>query len=217
MTLFDLLLLLSLVPLVGRVYRPRCPPLGGEVVRHRPLPLLARIRLYRRSMLLIAVAGIAAAATDRVHSWTLAAVGLGLAALLVVPVAYSLTDEGIAFARSRPRRWTEFGGVGRVRGGARLQGSTGARGMTVWLSDSRDDDEFVLLLRQMVRRSYKGEIGSPRSRQQEEGSRQENGSSDGEGASSTQKAVCGRPEHDRGDGEGWERRTAVGAMSAGGD
>ena len=159
MTLFDLLLLLSLVPLVGRVYRPRCPPPGGEVVRHQPLPLLARIRLHRRSMLLIAAAGIAAVATDRVHPWTLGAVGLGLAALLIVPVAYCLTDEGIAFARSRSRRWTEFGGVGRVRGGARLQGSTGARGMTVWLSDSRDDDEFVLLLRQMVRRSYKGEIG----------------------------------------------------------
>ena len=49
------------------------------------------------------------------------------------------------------RRWTEFGGVTRRRGGVRLQGVAGARGTTIWLSGNRDDDETVLLLRQLVR------------------------------------------------------------------
>ena len=31
--------------------------------------------------------------------------------------------------------------------------------MTVWLSGSRDDDELVLLLRQLVRGAYKGQVG----------------------------------------------------------
>jgi hypothetical protein len=41
----------------------------------------------------------------------------------------------------------------------RLQGVAGARPQTVWLSGGRDDDDFVLLLRQMVRGSYKGVLG----------------------------------------------------------
>jgi hypothetical protein len=46
------------------------------------------------------------------------------------------------------------------RGGAvRLQGVAGARPLTIWLSGGRDDDDFVLLLRQLVRGSYKGQLG----------------------------------------------------------
>jgi hypothetical protein len=109
--------------------------------------------------MLVLTAGAAGAATGRGHVWTLGVAAAFLAALVAVPVAYTLTDEAIALGRTAPRRWTEFGGVGRRPGGARLQGIAGARGMTIWLSDSRGDDEFVLLLRQLVRGSYKGEIG----------------------------------------------------------
>jgi hypothetical protein len=49
--------------------------------------------------------------------------------------------------------------VARRRSGVRLQGVAGARPLTVWLSAGRDDDEFVLLLRQLVRGSYKGRLG----------------------------------------------------------
>lgn len=49
--------------------------------------------------------------------------------------------------------------MARRRGGVRLQGVAGARPQMIWLSGGRDDDEFVLLLRQLVRGSYKGSFG----------------------------------------------------------
>ena len=82
-----------------------------------------------------------------------------LALLLALPVRYTMTSQGIRAAWTPFRRWTEFGGVARRRGGVRLQGVAGARPLTVWLSGGRDDDEFVLLLRQLVRGSYKGNLG----------------------------------------------------------
>ncbi|HEV2127858.1 MAG TPA: hypothetical protein VGR22_04485, partial [Thermomicrobiales bacterium] len=38
----------------------------------------------------------------------------------------------------------------------RLQGAAGARDLQVWLSGSRGDDEFILLLRRMITGAYKG-------------------------------------------------------------
>ena len=38
-----------------------------------------------------------------------------------------------------------------------LQGVAGVRGMRVWLSGSRGDDEFVALLRRLIKRAYKGQ------------------------------------------------------------
>jgi hypothetical protein len=82
-----------------------------------------------------------------------------LALLLALPMRYTLTSRGIRAGWTPFRRWTEFGGVARRRGGVRLQGVAGARPLTVWLSGGRDDDDFVLLLRQLVRGSYKGHLG----------------------------------------------------------
>jgi hypothetical protein len=158
-TLFDLILLVCLPLLALRLYRPWSRRPGGILVRRAPLPLLARLRLHRRPAMVVLTAGAAGLVAGRVHLWSLGIAAVVLAALIAVPVAYTLTDEAIALGRTAPRRWTEFGGVGRRPGGARLQGIAGARGMTVWLSDSRGDDEFVLLLRRLVRGSYKGEIG----------------------------------------------------------
>src|SRR3712207_7517250 len=54
----------------------------------------------------------------------------------------------------RPPRSTLFPYTTLFRSdGVRLQGVAGARPLTVWLSGGRDDDEFVLLLRQLVRGS----------------------------------------------------------------
>ena len=158
-TLFDILLLVCMPLLVLRIYRPWSRRPGGILVRRAPLPLLARLRLHRRPATLVLTAGAAGLVTGRVHPWSVGLAAVVLAALVAVPVAYTLTDEAIALGRTAPRRWTEFGGVGRRPGGARLQGIAAARGATVWLSDSRGDDEFVHLLRQLVRGSYKGEIG----------------------------------------------------------
>jgi hypothetical protein len=74
-------------------------------------------------------------------------------------MTYTLTSQGMRPGKTPFRRWTEFGGVARRRGGVRLQGVAGARSQSVWLSGGREDDEFVLLLRQLLRGSYKGHLG----------------------------------------------------------
>jgi hypothetical protein len=79
--------------------------------------------------------------------------------VIFMPVHYTLTSTGIRSGGTPFRRWTEFGGVARRPGGVRLQGVAGARPQTIWLSGGRDDDELVLLLRQLVRGSYKGLMG----------------------------------------------------------
>ena len=157
--MIDILLVLGTLALLLRIYVPWGSLPGGEFVRRYPLPLLARIRLHRGPMLLLLVAGAAGIALDRVRPETLGLAALAMIGVLAVPVAYTLTDEAIVLGRTRPRRWTEFAGVGRRRGGACLQTVPGSRGMSVWLSDSRGDDELVLQLRQLVRASYKGQIG----------------------------------------------------------
>jgi len=151
--------LIGLALLVGRVWVPWTRPPGGLVVRRVPLALLGRLRMQALP------AGLFVAAT-------LAGVGLGylplatgpaslLAALLLIGVRfrYTLTTQGIAIGRARRRRWTEFAGLNRRRGGVRLQGIAGSSGRTIWLSGNRDDDEFVGLMRQLVRGAYKGHVG----------------------------------------------------------
>jgi hypothetical protein len=104
----------------------------------------------------------AVAVTSTVGGWVstpaLALAAIVVVALLAIPVRYSLTTEGIAIGWMTFRRWTEFGGVVRRHGGVRLQGIAGRRAMTVWLSGRPDDDEFVLLLRRLIRASYTGQV-----------------------------------------------------------
>ena len=158
-TLLDLLLLISPILAFARVYVPWAAPPPGALVRRTRLPLLARLRLHRPSVVVVAVLAAAGLAAGAAHAWAVVATMAALVLVLAIPVTCTLTDEGIAVGRRRFRRWTEFGGVARRPGGARLQGGAGSRGLMIWLSGSRDDDEFVLLLRQLVRGSYKGEIG----------------------------------------------------------
>lgn len=158
MTLLDLLLLLVVLLSFGRIYVPWASPPLGTVVLRRPLTLLARLRLHRGVALVAVAVAAVGVATGRVHPWSvLVAIAL-LVVLLDLPVDCALTDLGIAVGRTRFRRWTEFGGVSRRPGGARLQGVAGTRRLTIWLADSRDDDDFVLLLRRCVRDAYKGDL-----------------------------------------------------------
>lgn len=156
---FDLILLIAIPALILRLYAPWGGGISGETVERVTVPLLARLRMYRMPALLVLIVASAGLIRHDVHVWSVAVVAAALAIAVAIPVRYHLTDEMIRFAWTRPRRWTEFGGVGRRRSGARLQGISRSRGMTVWLSDSRGDDEFVLLLRQLVRGAYKGQIG----------------------------------------------------------
>lgn len=81
--------------------------------------------------------------------------GLGLVAM---PQSYILTTQGIRTGNGNFRRWTEFAGVHRSAAGATLQTIRRGPGMPIWLSGSREDDEFVYVLRTLVRDSYKGKL-----------------------------------------------------------
>ena len=153
-----ILVVTAVAILLGRVWVPWARAPRGTLVRRVRLALLGRLRFHGAPVVAVLTVAVPGWALGLVPPAPLALTGIAIAALIALPVRYTLTTEGIALGRTPFRRWTEFGGVMRRRGGVRLQGVAGARGMTVWLSGSRDDDEFVLLLRQLVRGSYKGEV-----------------------------------------------------------
>lgn len=151
-----LLLPLGLLFAILRIARPTPRRLAGTHVLTAPLPLLARARLHAASATILLVLTLVLVALGMTPWWVLLAVLAALAALISWPVAYVLTTAGIRVGHTGLRRWTEFAGVVRAPGGAFLQGVGGARGFRIWLSDSRGDDEFVLLLRKMIKGAYQG-------------------------------------------------------------
>jgi hypothetical protein len=159
MHLMDLLLIIITGALFLRVWLPWGEPVCGNLVRRERLALLGRLRMHGPLAALIPALAILLLALGRVRVESVLGVIALLALLLALPARYTVTSRGIRFAWTPFRRWTEFGGVARRPGGVRLQGVAGARPLTVWLSGGRDDDEFVLLLRQLVRGSYKGQLG----------------------------------------------------------
>lgn len=159
-----LLPILTALLLLGRVYRPWVGPPPGSLVRRHPLPVLARLRLHAVPATAVVAVAVGGAIIGALPIWSLLATTAVLVGVVLVPVRYTLTTVGIARGRTPARRWTEFAGVARRPGGARLQGIGGSRGLGVWLAGSRDVDETVLLLRQLVRGSYQGRPhGSPAS------------------------------------------------------
>jgi len=154
-----LLILLAFSILVAwlRLMRPFDMRVGGKPFLTISMPLLARMRMHA----LPALVGVAIAAmlvvVYHVHIWVIGVPVLSFTILAAIPTRYALTDRGIRLGWTPFRRWTEFAGVARARGGARLQGVHGSRSMRIWLSGSRGDDEFVHLLRNAIKEGYKGE------------------------------------------------------------
>jgi len=139
-----------------RLVRPGMNRIKGTVLYVVPLPVLARMRMHAMPSLLALVAGVVLVIVDAMSVWLLALPILSAILLVAIPVNYTLTDQGIRLGWSAFRRWTEFGGVRRAAGGARLPSVSGMRGMHIWLSRSRGDDEFLQVLRMLIRNAYKG-------------------------------------------------------------
>ena len=156
---FALILLAVTLALFLRIWVPWGERASGNLVGRQTLAVLGRLRMHGPSVGLVFTASVVLLALGKIAPLTFLLVTALLALLLALPVRYTMTSRGIRAAWTPFRRWTEFGGVARRRGGVRLQGVAGARPLTVWLSGGRDDDEFVLLLRQLVRGSYKGRLG----------------------------------------------------------
>lgn len=154
-----LILFLPLILLLtwARLVRPGFNRLEGDHIAVVSIPLLARIRMHAvPSALAIAVAFMLAV-LDLVPWWVLTIPVGSSTVLILLPVAYTLTTRGIRFGWTEFRRWTEFAGVRRAPGGARLIGVQRGRGMHIWLSRSRGDDEFLYFLKQTIRGAYKGD------------------------------------------------------------
>ncbi len=145
--------------LFARVWVPWGAGVSGNLVRQEPLSILARLRMHGPAAIAIWVAAVVCLALGWIGPYTVLTVTGLLALLFVLPVSYTLTSQGIRAGWTPFRRWTEFGGVARRPGGVRLQGVAGAPPLTVWLPGGREDDDFVLLLRQLMRGSYKGQLG----------------------------------------------------------
>jgi hypothetical protein len=157
--LFDAIFTLAALVMISRVFVPWGERATGNIVQRRRLSLLGRLRMHGHTALALAIGSVAALVLGWIHPVTLLAVTAVLVFLLTLPITYLLTSRGIRAGWTPFRRWTEFGGVVRRSGGVRLQGVAGARPLDVWLSGDTDDDNFVLLLRQLVRGSYKGQLG----------------------------------------------------------
>ena len=159
MNMIALILIVATLALFARIWVPWGGRASGNLVRRETLSLFGRLRMHGPAALFVFVVSFVCLAMGWIDPWTLFGVAVLLALLLLLPMRYTLTATGIRAGWTPFRRWTEFGGVARRPGGVRLQGVAGARPLTIWLSGGRDDDDFVLLLRQFVRGSYKGQVG----------------------------------------------------------
>jgi hypothetical protein len=152
------LMLLSILILVSwlRVARPGNMRISGDVIHDARMPLLARLRMHAVPGGLALLAAIVFWLRWDLPWWGAIAALVSTVALVAMPIRYTLTTLGIRSGWTPFRRWTEFAGVSRAPGGARLQGVAGVRDKRIWLSGSLGDDEFVALLRQMIKGAYKG-------------------------------------------------------------
>jgi hypothetical protein len=131
---------------------------SGQVLHVERLSLLGRLRMWGRQVLALAAFAVIGWRLGFVSTWALDVALVAVALALLCPVRYTLTTAGFQIGKAPFRRWTEFGGVTRQQWGVRLQGVAGNPGETVWLSGNHGDDQFVLLMRQLVRGSYKGQF-----------------------------------------------------------
>ncbi|MEJ7900786.1 MAG: hypothetical protein WKF63_03020 [Thermomicrobiales bacterium] len=156
--------LVLLLPLVigltwARLIRPGFNTLQGTPNRIVALPLLARTRMHATPALVALGLAIWFAIRGDLSWWIVFVPVVSNALLIAIPVKYTLTDVGIRLGWTSFHRWTEFAGVRRAPGGARLVGVHRKMGLQIWLSGSRGDDEFLQYLRQTVRNAYQGKPG----------------------------------------------------------
>src|SRR4029079_18008438 len=123
--------------LFTRVWVPWGERASGNLVRQETLSLFGRLRMHGPAAACLLVASIVALGMGWIGPLPLLIVIGLLALLLALPMRYTLTSRGIRAGWTPFRRWTEFGGVARRRGGVRLQGVAGARPLIVWLSGDR--------------------------------------------------------------------------------
>lgn len=139
-----------------RIARPGNLSIDGATIHDARIPLLARLRMHAVTGSVVLLGSIAMELWWDLPWWGSLVALVSTVALVSLPARYTLTTIGMRSGWTPFRRWTEFAGVSRAPGGARLQGAAGTRDQRIWLSGSREDDEFLALLRRMIRNAYKG-------------------------------------------------------------
>lgn len=130
----------------------------GTVIQVRAIPLLARMKRHSPTHGLVLAVTTALVVTGLASAWWFVVIAASFVSILAMPQKYIVTTRGIRTGRGNFRRWTEFAGVYRSRAGARLQTISRGPDVPIWLSGDVGDDEFVHLLRTLVRDSYKGKL-----------------------------------------------------------
>lgn len=130
----------------------------GTIIHIRTIPLLARIKRHATPHAIAMGVAAVLVVAGLVSAWWILVTLASFLAILAVPQRYVVTTRGIRTGRGNFRRWTEFAGVYRSRAGARLQTIGRGTDVPIWLSGEVGDDEFVHLLRTLVRDSYKGKL-----------------------------------------------------------
>lgn len=130
----------------------------GNVIQVRVIPLLARIKRHGLPHAIVGVLTLGLIGGGLASPWWLLAPLTSFVAIVAMPQAYVVTTSGIRIGRGNFRRWTEFAGVYRSKAGARLQTISRRPDVPIWLSGDLGDDEFVHLVRMLVRDSYKGKL-----------------------------------------------------------
>lgn len=157
------LILLSILILGSwlRVVRPPFSPVVGAVIHDARIPLLGRLRMHLVACTVVLAASVTLVIAFDTPWWLPLLALISNAGLVTLPLRYTLTTVGLRSGFVRFRRWTEFAGVSRAPGGARLLGTAGRPDMRIWLSRQRGDDEFVHLIRRSIRTAYQGRPLSP--------------------------------------------------------
>lgn len=133
----------------------------GTPIGEMPLTLLARLYMHIVPIAVsILTAMLAATYGATGWMWVIAPIISG-SVLVALPLRYTISEKGIRRSFGTFRRWTEFAGVERSFGGARLKPLPRTRPAHIWLSGSRGDDEFLHLLRTLIRNAYKGSADIP--------------------------------------------------------
>lgn len=130
----------------------------GTLIYVRPIPVLARLKRHALTHSVATAVAIALAILNLASAWWIVVAIASFVAIVSVPQKYIVTTSGIRTGHGNFRRWTEFAGVYRSKAGARLQTISRGPDVPIWLSGDLGDDEFVHLLRTLVRDSYKGKL-----------------------------------------------------------
>lgn len=147
-----ILLGLSLTLLALRWFQPWVGKPPGVMVREIPLPFRTKVRAQRANVYALAILLLLGAAGGWIPPLLELAVIAVAMMILLLPTRYTLTDQGIALGRTRPRRWTEFAAANVRRGLVVLEARNGGEPLPVWLPVSSARDQRVVLMNQLIAR-----------------------------------------------------------------